>query len=117
MAAVFKKRTKLNNQQTNTEPKAIEPTKVIIDYPVERDMVKLGHYGIRIASDHGAHVQVSINNGDWFSCRAANGYFWFDWLPNKGGTYSIVARAQFGHGSWKVSDVRSCVVVVPKGKK
>ena len=115
MASVFKKSSKSKSIKETKAP--VEPSQVIIDYPGERELVNFGHYGIRISSDSGAHVQLSINKGDWHSCRFSVGYFWHDWNANKGGTYTIAARGQFGNGPWKLSNERTFVVIAPKGKK
>jgi len=117
MAGVFRKQSKSKTSVAKEIKTPIEPSQVLIDYPSERELVNFGHYGIRISSDYGAHVQLSINKGDWHSCRFSIGYFWHDWTANKGGTYTIAARSQFGNGPWKLSEERTFVVLAPKGKK
>jgi hypothetical protein len=117
MAGVFRKQSKTKTSSIKETKLPVEPSQVVIDYPGERELVNYGHYGIRISSDYGAHVQLSINKGDWQSCRFSVGYFWYDWHASKAGTYTLSARTQFGNGPWKLSTDRTFVVIAPKGKK
>jgi hypothetical protein len=77
-----------------------------IDYPSEGDRVIQGHYAVRISAASGP-VDVSINGGEWQSCREANGYFWFDWWPETTGKQKITARQS------KKTAARACTVIAP----
>jgi hypothetical protein len=89
-------------------PKAAALT-VAVDYPSEGELVRPGHYSIRITATGAAQAQVRLDGGEWAGCREAIGHFWFDWAPAAGPAL-IEARARSGKGRWTASAVRSCVV-------
>jgi hypothetical protein len=86
-------------------------TPVAIDYPIENEMVFSGHYAIRISCPQNTSVEVSIDGGPWQACRQSNGYFWFDWWPEKGGVHNISARP--AGLNKKKAPVRTCTVSEP----
>jgi len=49
------------------------------------------------------------NDGDWQSCRSADGFCWHDWYPEQPGTHRISARVRSGN-KW-VKAHRTCRVV------
>lgn len=67
-----------------------------IDYPRPDERIDLAGYAFRIDAPGGARVEVSIDGGDWRPCRAASGYWWFDWDGYRAGEHEIRARAAFG---------------------
>ena len=87
-----------------------EPT-VYIDHPGEGEKVLTGHYAVRIGVDRSNCAELSINGGDWVPCRKSVGYFWYDWWPNKSGSYRLVVRAKLQDGSTIKSPVRTFTVV------
>ena len=87
---------------------AVQQSQLGIDYPQAGEKVFCGHYAIRI-SGHEGECQVAIDDGDWRSCRWADGYSWFDWIPAKKGRHHISARTRVGN-KWVKAD-RACNVV------
>jgi hypothetical protein len=88
--AVKKSTTALPADQTY---KPINPDAyLVIDYPVEADIIKNGHYAIRIGASHNGYVEISFNKGEWNPCRYADGYWWFDWVYFTPGNYVLSAR-------------------------
>ncbi|MDE2491027.1 MAG: hypothetical protein KGM24_09265 [Elusimicrobia bacterium] len=83
---------------------------VSIDFPHEGDVVKPGHYAIRLTALGATHAQVRVGTGDWLDCREAGGHFWNDWAPTSGPA-TIRARARIGKGRWTPMAERACVVV------
>ena len=43
-------------------------------------------------------VEVSIDQGDWMSCREALGIWWYDWSGYAKGKHEVVARALITDG-------------------
>jgi len=89
--------------------KNTDTANINIDHPSNGDKVQAGHYAVRIGASGGWDVQLSINNGDWQSCREAGGYYWYDWWPAPG-KYKLTARLQTADGKGKKSKVVSCEV-------
>jgi len=83
---------------------------VLVDYPVENDVIKGNAYVLRIASsnDFNAYVEVSFNNGEWNLCRYASGYWWYDWAFFKPGQFTLRARIVSASDGKviKMSDIR-----------
>jgi hypothetical protein len=65
---------------------------ILIDYPVDNETVSGLHYAIRVGASDAGFVELSFDGGDWQTCRAAAGYWWFDWGYFSPGTHKIVAR-------------------------
>ena len=80
-----------------------------IDYPRRGEIVKPGHYCLRITAAGASSAQVRFDGGPWSDCRDSVGHFWFDWAPSPGRA-RIVARARAGQGRWKSSEERETVV-------
>ena len=83
---------------------------VSIDYPLEGEAVRSGHYSIRLTAVGASSAQVRVGGGDWTDCREAVGHFWLDWSPAAGDA-SIEARARTGKGRWAAASKRSISVV------
>jgi len=86
---------------------AVQQSQLGIDYPQAGEPVARGHYAIRISGCDG-ECQVSIDDGDWQSCRSADGYWWYDWCPTETGRQRISARVRSGNKWLKVQ--RTCEV-------
>lgn len=82
---------------------------IVIDYPANGDKLNAHHYAVRIGAGNGWGVELSVDNGDWQSCREAGGYFWYDWWP-AAGKHKLTARIQSADGKVKKSKVVSCEV-------
>jgi hypothetical protein len=80
-----------------------------VDYPLAAEIVKPGHYSIRLTAAGAGQAQVRLDGGDWRECREAVGHFWFDWAPAAGPAL-IEARARAGKGRWTAAPKRACVV-------
>ena len=85
---------------------------VSIDFPQDGDVVRPGHYAVRVASAGAGQVQVRVGEGEWTDCRESVGYWWFDWSPETG-PMRLSARARVGKGRWAAAPERACVVVGP----
>lgn len=95
-------------------PIAVKSEKSIVlqlDYPGEGEMIVAGHYAIRISAGAGSDVEISIENGDWMSCRYAVGHWWFDWYPSGQGVRLLKARARMDQGKWVTSNEIRCQVI------
>ncbi|MBI3507576.1 MAG: Ig-like domain-containing protein [Proteobacteria bacterium] len=85
------------------------PSPVKIDFPLEGETVRPGHYAIRVSAEASAKVDVSIDGTAWLPCRESVGYFWYDWQPESSGAHRIEARAKVG-AVYRRSLVRVCTV-------
>lgn len=81
---------------------------VIIDYPQNGEKINSANYTIRIGSSGDGSVQISINNGEWLSCRFDSGYYWFDWYSIPAGKHQCIARIQLPDGTYKKSQPITC---------
>ncbi len=75
--------------------------KIMIDYPKVNERILSPAYTFRIGSKVEGPVEISINDGPWNACRAAEGYWWFDWRCDKAGKYKAVARVRCEQGETK----------------
>lgn len=73
--------------------------KVVIDYPAEREIVRPGHYAVRLTAAGATQAQVRFDGDAWSDCRDSYGHFWYDWAPQSG-RVRIEARARAGKGRW-----------------
>jgi hypothetical protein len=95
--------------EVNSAPKGAY---VVIDHPMEGELVSGLAYVMRIGAAAGGRVEVSINNGDWSPARHSAGYWWFDWGYYKPGPHTVVARLIDDKGKvLKKSATRKCTVV------
>ena len=84
---------------------------VLIDYPQPDEIVRPGHYSIRLSAPHGSSVQVRLDAGAWQDCRHAAGHYWHDWAP-QAGRVCVQARSRIGAGRWSASAEREVVVTM-----
>ncbi|MEK7383433.1 MAG: hypothetical protein AAB262_09115 [Elusimicrobiota bacterium] len=82
---------------------------VIIDYPEAGEIVRPGHYSIRLTLSRAGQAQVRFDGGEWAECRESLGHFWCDWAP-QAGRVRIEARARIGSGGWSPAAEREVVV-------
>lgn len=111
IASTFTSAAKSAVEKPKKAAAAKTKTQVEVQYPQEGEKVYKGHYAIRVDVDDSQNVQVSINNGDWQSCREACGHFWFDWYPAEAGSFRIVAKATLQDGRESKSVIRNCKVI------
>lgn len=93
--------------------KTLKPKKaasyVVIDYPTQSEVINSSDYTIRIGAPEDFSVEISINYGDWQSCRYSVGFWWFDWGNYNQGLHNIVARIKNSKGKViKKSTIRTC---------
>ena len=82
---------------------------VSIDYPLEGEAVRSGHYSVRLTAVGAASAQGRIDGKEWLDCREAVGHFWLDWAP-RAGEVRLEARARSGKGRWTAAPARVAVV-------
>lgn len=82
----------------------------VIDFPTEHELVRPGHYAIRVTAAGADAVEIRLDGTDWLACREAVGFFWHDWAPQKPGPVTVSARARRGKGRWALAGDRSCLV-------
>ena len=92
-----------------TEAPTQRSNRVVVDFPREDSRISGPYYSIRIGALDADSVDVSINQGDWISCRHSSGYWWYDWANFDAGNCQVVARARI-KGQTEVSKVRKFVV-------
>lgn len=82
---------------------------VVIDYPEDHEIVRPGHYSIRLTVAGAERAQVRLDGGQWNECRESLGHFWHDWAP-QAGRVRVEARARAGSGRWSPVAEREVVV-------
>ncbi|MFH2203705.1 MAG: hypothetical protein ABIJ96_11355 [Elusimicrobiota bacterium] len=109
---------KTTNNKTPAKKTPAKPhaRTVFIDYPQDGEVIRPGDYTIRIGASAGHDVEVAFNGKGWSKCRAAAGYYWYDWKPEKPGKVRIVARARNGGNRTSRSLENRCVIEVPRKK-
>jgi len=84
---------------------------VLIDYPAQNEEISSPEYTIRVGVLQDVQsVDVSINDSAWQPCRAAAGYWWYDWSGYLPGRHEISARAVMRGGRTITSEPRSARV-------
>lgn len=82
-----------------------------IEFPREGELVVSPEYAFRIAAPQdGWLVEVSVDEGAWRPCRAAVGYWWYDWAGFAPGEHRILCRQTHSSGVVELSTERRCVV-------
>jgi hypothetical protein len=85
---------------TEASANANEPVVyVVIDHPVNNEVLVPGHYAIRIGASWGGIVEFQINDADWIPCRHNAGYWWFDWHNIPAGKHKLAARLVDNNGT------------------
>jgi len=82
---------------------------VVFDYPEAREIVRPGHYSIRLTAAGAGQAQLRLDGGEWLECRESLGHFWHDWAP-QAGRVCVEARARVGTGRWSPLAERDVVV-------
>jgi len=83
---------------------------VVIDHPKENEIINHPHYTIKIGVSGEGNVEVSIDGGDWKSCRQAGGFWWYDWANYPSMTHKIIVRLRNNKGKVvKKSEIRTCI--------
>ena len=81
---------------------------VVIDFPEDDAIISHCDYTVKIGASKGDYVEVSVDGGNWFPCRMAEGYWWFDWVNYREGLHKIEARLRVNDRTLKNSTVRKC---------
>ena len=85
---------------------------VVVDFPLESEIISSEHYALRIGASDNGYAEVSINNGEWLPTRFNDGYWWFDLYNLINGKHTIVARLCDNSGTIIVkSKIRNFSVV------
>lgn len=102
---------KVDNGNRLTSVSKKEPAQkssIVIDYPKNGEKIHPHHYAIRIGAsggEAGETVEISIDGSEWKPCRAAGGYYWFDWHSISSGEHEIAARIKLPTGKYKKSKI------------
>ena len=74
-------------------------TQLSVDYPRQHERIAWPQYTMRFsAPDDARSMEVSIDGGDWRSCRKSVGHWWFDWFGYGEGEHEVVARIRTDDG-------------------
>ncbi|PIR15312.1 MAG: hypothetical protein COV48_15095 [Elusimicrobia bacterium CG11_big_fil_rev_8_21_14_0_20_64_6] len=91
------------------KPAAKSGLKVLIDYPRAQEVVRPGHYSIRLTASGASQMQLRVDGREWLECRESLSHYWHDWAPQPGRSI-IKARARAGKGRWSAVTEREVVV-------
>lgn len=84
---------------------------VVIDYPLEGEIVTSAAYTVRLGAGGAERVEVSFDGKEWQPARESVGYWWYDWTGYGAGAHTVVARAYAGKRAVK-SKPRSLTVLI-----
>lgn len=107
---------KLSGMKTLIKPSSAKSLvrtggKPILDYPMQEEKISSRQYTLRVGAPSQAQaVEVSIDQGDWQSCRPASGYWWFDWSGYEGGEHEIIARLRTPEGKFVLGEPHEFIV-------
>jgi hypothetical protein len=95
------------NSKSAATAVAVKPRPVSVAFPQDNETITSDEYTIQIAAiEPAAGVEVSIDQGDWQSCREALGLWWFDWAGIEAGEHEVTARLRRPDGAPVVSEPR-----------
>jgi hypothetical protein len=82
-----------------------------VDFPLQNDKITSAGYTIRVSAPPGIKtVEVTIDQGDWQTCRQSAGYWWFDWSGYENGEHEVTARLVTPEGRSVSSESREFFV-------
>ena len=62
-----------------------------VDFPRQNEVIASAQYTVRVFAPEGVkRVGISIDQGQWRSCRPAVGYWWYDWSGYANGEHEII---------------------------
>jgi len=85
-------RKTLADKKVSVEQKVIPGAYVVIDFPIESEIICANHYALRIGASKHGYAEVSLNNGEWLPTRENAGFWWFDLFNIGTGKHTIAAR-------------------------
>lgn len=103
------KKTVVAKKAAAVKPARKAGLKTVIDYPEAGEIVRPGHYSIRLTASGAEQVQVRFDKGEWLECRESLGHHWYDWAP-QAGRVCLQGRARVGAGRWSPLAEREVLV-------
>ncbi len=96
------------------KPRAAKAPKkqVVIDHPIEGEIIRSHTYTFRIGATPTDRVEVSIDGKEWRPCRPSVGYWWFDWSGYNAGPHRIKARIPGAGNRFVASKPRQVTVLI-----
>jgi len=88
--------------------------RVTVEFPKHNETVESERYTLRIGSPGSGPVEVSIDGGEWQSCRPSAGFWWFDWSGYKPGRHEVVARVTGDDGVVHRGEAVGFLVKLPR---
>lgn len=85
---------------------------LIIDFPLEREIIASPVYTFRLSALAPASVEVSFDGQEWRPCRESVGFWWYDWSGYQGGTYTVQARMTDKNGRLTSSKLRQFTAII-----
>ena len=86
---------------------------VVVDFPKNGEKILPVHYAFRIGANQ-ENIEISMDGGEWKSCRKGSGYFWYDWNSIPAGKHKCAARMKLTNGKYKKSKSVAFMTVVPE---
>ena len=103
------KKTSVVKKAAARKPSRKSGLSVVIDYPEAGEIVRPGHYSVRLTAAGAVQAQARFDGGEWLGCRESLGHFWCDWAP-QAGRVCLEVRARIGAGRWSPPAERDVVV-------
>ena len=83
---------------------------VVVGYPKENEIINNPSYTIKIGVTGEGNVEISIDGGDWESCRQSEGFWWYDWANYPPGTHKVIVGLRDNKGKIiRKSKIRRCI--------
>jgi uncharacterized protein YegJ (DUF2314 family) len=91
---------------------AAEKASLVLDYPLEGEIVTSHSYCIRVTAQEPRSVEICLDGKRWFSCRESVGHWWYDWSGFRSGGYTITARMTDKNGKVSKTKDRQFTVLI-----
>jgi len=100
------------NSTKTSKTKTAPNRQVVIDFPVEGEIVTSPAYACRIGVSPTDRVEVSIDGKEWLPCRESVGYWWYDWSGYNAGPHTLQARIPSTGKRFIKSSLRQFTVLI-----
>lgn len=71
-----------------------------VEYPRQNEKITSSTYTVRVyAPENAKTVGISIDQGEWTSCRPSVGYWWYDWSGYENGEHEISVSMETSEGT------------------
>ena len=95
-----------------TSAPTAEKASLVLDYPLEGEIVTSHSYCIRLTALQPNSVEICLDGKKWLFCRESVGHWWYDWSGFRSGGYTITARMTDKNGKVSKTKDRQFTVLI-----